>query len=144
MKELFTYMGKDWIRVKWLTLTLDNGTDMGKAYEHYDQFLWEMTKHHKCHFHWRWGADWGVNKHGHMIVSVPVDEHQRFLEKDKTFKAWKHWRFKNLWYKDWENGHKTEGYACKSNKHTEMDYMTRCPKRSAPCRADRCSHNIAS
>ena len=141
MTELFTYMEKDWIRVKWLCLSEPNGTPMGKAYEDYDRFLWEMTKHHKTHIHWRWGADLGFDAHAHMIVSVPVDEHERFMKRDSTFKAWSKFPFKQVWYQPWENGHQTEGYACE--KHTRMPDRTRCPKRSSACRRGSCTHNIA-
>ncbi len=131
---------KKWIRVKWLTLSDENGTPMGESYLNYDDFLWAMTKHYKTHFHWRWGADWGWDAHGHMIVSVPLDEYERFLLKDKTFNKSKHRPFKQTHYVDFIEGFSTEGYACE--KHTRMRDKVRCPKKRKPCKRGECTHNI--
>jgi len=139
---LFTHMNKEWTNVKFLTLSDVNGTPMGLAHIRYDDFLWEMMKHYKTHMHWRWGADIGKKAHAHIIVSVPTDELQRFWEKDKTFSPYRNYPFKQVWYKDWRDGHKTEGYACE--KHTRMNDKVRCPERSKPCKKKRCSHNIVA
>ena len=139
---LFTHMNKEWTNVKFLTLSDVNGTPMGLAHIRYDDFLWEMMKHYKTHMHWRWGADIGKKAHAHIIVSVPTDELKRFWEKDKTFSPYRNYPFKQVWYKDWRDGHKTEGYACE--KHTRMTDKARCPQRSKPCKKGRCSHNIVA
>tara|TARA_R110000851_G_scaffold272854_1_gene425575 strand:+ start:819 stop:1247 length:429 start_codon:yes stop_codon:yes gene_type:complete len=140
MKKLHIVKMKKWIRVKWLTLSDENGTPMGESYLNYDDFLWAMTKHYKTHFHWRWGADWGWDAHGHMIVSVPLDEYERFLLKDKTFNKSKHRPFKQTHYIDFIEGFSTEEYACE--KHTRMRDKVRCPKKRKPCKRGECTHNI--
>jgi hypothetical protein len=134
-------MDKEWIRVKWLTLSEENGTPMGKAWLHYDDFSWDMTRHYKTHFHWTWGADWGFKAHGHIIVSVPVDEYWRFVNKDRTFNKSKHRAFKQTHYVDFVEGYKTEGYACEL--HTRMDDKVRCPSKRKPCQGKgKCAYNI--
>lgn len=127
--------------MKWLTLSEENGTPMGKAWLHYDDFSWDMTRHYKTHFHWTWGADWGFKAHGHIIVSVPVDEYWRFVNKDRTFNKSKHRAFKQTHYVDFVEGYKTEGYACEL--HTRMDDKVRCPSKRKPCQGKgKCAYNI--
>ena len=127
--------------MKWLTLSEENGTPIGKAWLHYDDFSWDMTRHYKTHFHWTWGADWGFKAHGHMIVSVPVDEYWRFVNKDRTFNKSKHRAFKHTHYVDFEEGHRTEGYACEL--HTRMGDKVRCPSKRKTCQGKgKCAYNI--
>ena len=145
MKRLFTYMDKQWVRVKWITLTEPNGTPMGKAWIDYQQFLWDMTKHYKTHFHWVMGGDLGFNAHAHIIASVPMDELERFQQRDKTFKHKEKWtddygKSKHVWFQDFEEGHGTEWYACEKPDHTRLPVQTKCPERTEPCRAGRCTH----
>ena len=142
MKKLYTHMSREWVRVKWITLTEPNGTPMGKAWENYQKFLWEMTKHYGTHFHWVMGGDFGENSHAHIICGVPKDEEERFWRLDKTFKSYKHWKFKNLWFKDFQEGFKTEGYACEKHDHKRMPESVKCPKRREPCKKGRCTHGI--
>lgn len=138
--ELFKYMSREWVRVKWLTLSEPNGTPMGDAWCAYEDFAWSMSKHYKTHLHFRWGADWGYNSHAHFIVSVPLDELNRFEERDEKFKEWSKRPFKQVHYEDFVTGYKTEGYACE--KHTSMEDRARCPRRTKPCKRGDCSHDI--
>ena len=131
-------MNKVWTNVKWLTLNEPNGTYMGVAHLHYRRFITDMVFHYKTHLHVEWGADLHKKAHAHLVVSVPVDELERFARKDASFSAPKHWVKRNVHYVDWKDGFSTLGYATK--RHRKMPTIVKCPKRSKRCRRGACTH----
>ena len=120
------------------TLSEPNGTALPVLLDHVERFIWDLTKHTKCHLKPYIGYEDGDNSHAHLILSVPDDEVARFQERVSTFKPWKSWRFKTLDFQRWVKGHNTFGYVLE--KHTPLLPDVACPKRYACCRRGACSH----
>jgi len=131
-------MNKKWKNVKWMTLTEPNGTSVGEAWLDYDHFMWEMTKHYKCHIQWVTGIEMGHNAHCHVIASVPEEEEERFWSKDRSFNGHSKWKFRKADFQKWKDGFGTVWYT--TVKHTRLPDKVRCPKKAKPCRKGRCLH----
>ena len=133
-------MGHKYTEVLWVFLSEPNGTVISRQFIDYCRFFWQLSKHVKCHIHWRAGIEDGKNSHGHFIVSVPVDRKEYFTRRMQTFKAWKSWRFRTLSVKEWETGHQTYGYTV--GKHDDYGFRVECPRTERKCRRGNCGHII--
>jgi len=120
------------------TLTEPNGTTLAKLLDDVSRFIWDLSKHTKCHLKPEIGYEDGDNSHAHLILNIADDELARFQERVATFKPWKHWRFRTIDFQLWESGHNTHGYVL--DKHVPLLPDVICPKRYACCRSGECSH----
>jgi len=124
--------------VLWLTLT-ENRTktnNLTKQLDTYDDFLWALCKHTKCHIETLSGFD-HRESHSHHEVIIPSGEVERFWKRWTTFSPSKHWKFKHLHYEPWNEAKANRSYI--TEKHAKLEWK-KCPRSKSSCRKGRCTH----
>tara|TARA_R110000765_G_scaffold404459_1_gene500713 strand:+ start:546 stop:962 length:417 start_codon:yes stop_codon:yes gene_type:complete len=127
------------VPVLWLTLTdtRQKIANVVSQLDAYDDYLWKLCSHSKCHISTLSGYD-AIECHCHHCVQVPESEVKRFWQKWTTFNASEHWKFKHMHLEPWDESRKNLSYI--EEKHIPVQF-SKCPKQSTRCRKGNCNHS---
>ena len=118
--------GMTYQRVKFVTLTMKNGTSEERQLSAYGRFFKSLSFRTKCHVYYDWGIEEGYNSHAHFSVSVPSCEIDLWNKRIKKFRWYNHWSGLKGQFKDYEPFRRTDSYV--SHKHKDMGFDHICPK----------------